>query len=241
MRHPAGPVRRPGPVSRRGFARRLCAGRPGRSGRRGPCDAQGARPGGDLRQAALHRVRRRALRPRPFADHGMQPVSGGVPRRRHRPSRRPCGCRRRNLRRLRPVRRRLPDRRGRLRPAAGQRSPAPDPGAADGLPLRRRPAADRASARRPARRAFDRCPGPGRRWPAGQCHAARPQRDHPGRPGDGGGRLRLWRLGAALPGVGQASPRGREPLSNRPAGPGGAGRLRPGVAAAGRHRGGRSG
>ena len=116
-RHRARPLRRRSALSGARPARRLCPRRPPRpgGGRRGALE--GGRSRRRVRQAALHRLLPRALRPFALAHHRLHPLPRALPDRRDHPGRRPRRDRRRGLRRLRQLRRRLPDRRRRLRGA----------------------------------------------------------------------------------------------------------------------------
>ena len=124
----------------------------------------------------------------------------------HHAGRRPRRDRCEHLRRLRPMRGRLPDRRGLLCAAAGGRADAQAARDADWPTARR-------AANRPivlvhddaSRRAADRRAGPVRRRTAGACAAVRGQRDHADRAGKHRCRLRLWRIRDALPASGAAA------------------------------------
>ena len=92
-----------------------------------------------------------------------------------------CRDRRPDLRGLRPVRRRLPNRCGLLCAAAGRRADAQAAHASDHLSRCRRRARHCPPARRGARRGIDRCAGASWRWSSGQRAAARGQRGDAGR------------------------------------------------------------
>ena len=76
---------------------------------------------------------RRPLRAFALEDRRLQPLPRSLPGRRDRARRRSCRDRRAYLRRLRPMRGRVPDRRGVLRAAAGRRADAQAAHAAHGL------------------------------------------------------------------------------------------------------------
>ena len=99
---------------------------------------EGGRSRRRVRQAALHRLLPRALRPFALAHHRLHALPRALPDRRDRPGRRPRRHRRRDLRRLRQLRRRLPDRGRRLRGPERRGAAAAGPDAASHLPRRRR-------------------------------------------------------------------------------------------------------
>ena len=134
LRHHSRPQRRRAAVSSRRFARRLSARRPGRSGRGAARGAQGARPCRHLRQAALRHVHRGSLRAFALQHCRLPPLPRSLPDRGNRAERRSCGDRSADLRRLRPMRRRLPDRRRGLCAAAVRRVAAQAAHAARRLP-----------------------------------------------------------------------------------------------------------
>ena len=132
-------VRRRFAVSRRRSARWLSARRSGRSGRDAARGDEGARSDRHLRQAALHHLRRRDLRAFAFANRRLPPLPRSLPDRRDHAGRRSCRDQRGNLRRMRAMRRGLPDRRCRLCIAAGRRADAQAAHAAADLSRSRRP------------------------------------------------------------------------------------------------------
>ena len=143
------------------------------AGRGAACRAQGARPHRHLRQAALRGFYRRALRAFAFAHRRLPPLSRSLPDRRDHAGRQSCVDRSEHLRRLRAMRRGLPDRRRRLRAAARRHAAAQAACTAHDLRAGGRHARDRAAARRAARRAVDRgARAPWRRL-AGERAAAR--------------------------------------------------------------------
>ena len=172
---------------------------PGDPGRAAARRAQGRRPRRHLRQAALHHVQRAPVRAFALAHRRLPPLPRSVPDRRDHARRQSCCDRRADLRRLRPVRRRLPDRRRVLCAAARRRAAAQAAHAAHHLPRGRRRAADRAAARPGPRHAADRRARASRRRPAGERAAAGRQRGDAGRVGSDRCRVRLRRHRFALP------------------------------------------
>ncbi len=100
------------------LARRLCARRPTRSCGGAARGAQGPRSRRHVRQAARDRVHRRALRAFALQDRRLPSLPRSLPGGRHRAGGRSRQHRPASVCRLRPMRRGLPDRRGRLRLAA---------------------------------------------------------------------------------------------------------------------------
>ena len=124
LRSRARPLRRRTAIHRIRSARRLPARRSRRSGGRAQGRAQGARPRRQLRQAALRGLHRGSLRPFALEDRRLHALPRPLPDWRDRARRRSCRHRRLYLRRLRTMRRRVPDRRRRLCAAAGRRADA---------------------------------------------------------------------------------------------------------------------
>ena len=180
---------------------------PDDAGRGAACRAQGARPHRHLRQAALRGIYRRALRALALAHRRLPPLPRPLPDRRDHAGRQSCVDRSERLRRLRPMRRGLPDRCCRLRAAARRHAAAQAARAAHDLRASRWRARDRVAARRAARFAADRGARAPRRRPAGERAAAFGQRGDAGRARGGRRRVCLWGIGAAFSHSRQAAPR----------------------------------
>ena len=129
-RHPAFPRGRP--------ARWICARRRERSGRDAQGGSEGTRPRRHFRKTPLHCLHRRPVRAFALAHCRLHALPRSVPDRRNRPGRQPRGDRCPDLRRLRPVRRRMPHGRCLLCAAAGRCPHAQAAHAADGLSRSRR-------------------------------------------------------------------------------------------------------
>ena len=183
-----------------------------RRGRRAP-DLRGLAPRRHLRQAEIRQLLRSFVRAFPLADHGLHALPRALPDGRHHAGRRPCRDRPLCLRRLRLLRRRLPDRRRDLR-GAGCPPPAAQPAhAALGVPRRRGRQSGPPVPRWRPWRAPDRRPRPLRPGAARKRHPGRGQRGDADRTGDDRRRLRLWGDGRAPSpaGEGEARPFGASP------------------------------